>query len=236
MEERLLVFKMKKILFITFITLITLITLITFVSADLGTYKQDEMISVRANLNATSVNVTIYYPNSSIAIENQAMGNLRGNIWNYTFSNTNTIGIHTYDYCNQDGDNCKENTFTITKTGFIFESSESTLIFALLFVLLILTFSFFYLASINLTEAPWLNFPLKIGGLLLGFVMTYSVLRIVRNLARDFIVSGYFGAPLNVLLKLMTILIPIIFLIAAGVIVFDILLSLRIETEKVGRK
>ncbi len=104
---------MKKIL----LTIIIGIFLISLVYADLGTYKQGEIISVRGNLNASSVNVSIYFPNSSIAVDNQPMTQLKAEIWNYSFSSTNTLGEYIYDYCDQDGRNCRENYFEVTPTG-----------------------------------------------------------------------------------------------------------------------
>ncbi len=104
---------MKKILLILFLGLF----LISLTSAFLGTYEQGATVSIRGNLNASSVNVTIYFPNSSIAVDNQPMTQLKGEIWNYSFSSTDTLGEYIYDYCDQDGRNCKENNFEITPTG-----------------------------------------------------------------------------------------------------------------------
>lgn len=149
----------------------------------------------------------------------------------------NTDGQHIiYAYTiNSTDDSIANQTqyFTVERE---FTTQKALMTLGILLVLLGLTFSFFYIASINFTEAAWLNFPLKIGGILLGFVMTYSILRIVRNLAREFVKFGYLEAPLNVLVKFMSIALPIIFLIAAGILVFDILLSLRRETVKFAER
>jgi len=99
------------------------ILLISLVSADLGTYGQNENVSLKANLNSTSVNISIYFPNGSSIITNQATSNVMGDIWNYTITNTSTLGRYNYDYCDQDGDNCKENFFTITATGDTFSTA-----------------------------------------------------------------------------------------------------------------
>ena len=120
---------MKKILLIFLIGMF----LISLTSAFLGTYEQGATVSVRGNLNASSVNVTIYFPNSSIAVDNQPMTQLKGEIWNYSFSSTDTLGEYIYDYCDQDGRNCRENNFEITPTG---------LTANLGFYILILIFSF----------------------------------------------------------------------------------------------
>ncbi len=131
---------MKKILLI----IIVGIFLFSLVSADLGTYKQGETISVKGNLNASSVNVSIYFPNSSIAIDNQPMTQIKEEIWNYSFSSTDTLGEYIYDYCDQDGRNCRENNFEITPTGFSLETSESLLYIIILIVTFILFLGFLY--------------------------------------------------------------------------------------------
>lgn len=112
---------------------------ISFSSANLGTYKQGENVTVRGDLNATSVNVTIYYPDTTIAINNKPMTNIRGDIWGYNFSGTSDSGIYVYDYCNQDGDNCKENTFEINLVGKELTTSRSIL-YIVLFIILIFLF------------------------------------------------------------------------------------------------
>ncbi len=122
------------------LTLMLGIFLISLVSADLGIYKQNEDISVRGNLNATSVNVTIYFPNSSIAVNNQSMINIYGDIWNYPFTNTDTQGRYIYDYCNENGDNCKENFFTVTPNGQVFSTGKAI---SYLGFIVILLFTFF---------------------------------------------------------------------------------------------
>ncbi|HEB46965.1 MAG TPA: hypothetical protein ENI22_00665 [Candidatus Pacearchaeota archaeon] len=215
--------------------------LISFTSAAIsnsGTFKQGECVElIQTCPDCTYNNISrVIYPDSTDALNNVVMQK-DDTFYNYSFCDTSNLGTYTVNGYGDIG-GIKDDwnyIFEVTQTGFTFGESESILIFALLAVLLILTFSSFYLVSINFTETPWLNFPLKIGGLLLGFVMTYSVLRIVRNLARDFIKPGYLEAPLNVLLKFMSIALPIIFLIAAGILVFDILLSLQRETVKVGK-
>ena len=90
------------------------------------------------NLNATAVNVSIYFPNSSLAVDNQPMTQLRGDIWNYSFSNTNTQGKYIYDYCNEVGDNCKENVFTVTPSGIIQNSILNNTVFFILLILIII--------------------------------------------------------------------------------------------------
>lgn len=97
--------------------IILLFTMVTLVQSDLGTYQQNKCLDVKGKINDSSANVTIYYPNSSIAVNNQLMSQITGEIFNYTFCYTTTTGIYIYDYCDSNGENCVENSFMITPTG-----------------------------------------------------------------------------------------------------------------------
>ena len=159
------------------------IFLISFASADLGIYKQGENISVRASLDASSVNVTIYYPNSSIVINNQEMDNLAGNIWNYTLEDTNTLGRYIYDYCDQNGNNCKENIFTITNSGIDFPgSSQNFLIIAIVFLFLIGCLFFVGFVKEDKMQVKWSLF-------LVGFMFMLAALNIISVTIYDNITS-----------------------------------------------
>ena len=53
--------------------------------------------------NATFCNVTLYYPNQTIGLNNQPMTKI-GDIYNYSFCNTESNGIYIYlTQCNPDG-------------------------------------------------------------------------------------------------------------------------------------
>jgi len=131
----------KKLIF----ALLFVLLLFPLVSSDnLGTFKQYDNVTVRANLEASFVNVTVYYPNSSVAVENQSMQNVFGNIWNYNFSNTNTLGVYGFDYCDENGNNCSANTFELTGTGFPFTVATSIIYVGLLFLL-----AFFFTITIG---------------------------------------------------------------------------------------
>lgn len=115
-----MVLKNRIVIFICVIILLT-----SFASAFLGTYERGSTISVRGNLNATSVNVTIYFPNTTIAIDNQPMTQLKEEIWNYTFNATDDLGEYIYDYCDQNGRNCLTNNFDVTITGTVLDTADS---------------------------------------------------------------------------------------------------------------
>jgi len=170
---------MKKLLLILMLGIV----LISFASADLGTYKQGENISVRGSLDATSVYTTIYYPNSSIAINNQAMQNLAGDIWNYSLQDTDTLGRYVYDYCDQAGTNCKENIFTITNSGIEFPaSSQNFLIIAIIFLFLIGCLFFVGFVKEDKMQVKWSLF-------LVGFMFMLASLNIISVTIYDNITS-----------------------------------------------
>jgi len=134
-------YKMDKYKLGIFILVALLIGLgiISFVSADLGTFTQGKDVILKGNLNATFVTVSVYFPNSSIAVNNQTMDQKKGNIWEYTFTNTSTQGIYIYDYCDENADNCKENIFELTTTGRSLTTDKS-IIYVVFFFLFIFLF------------------------------------------------------------------------------------------------
>lgn len=99
-------------------TFVLLIFLISLASADLGTYQVDNCVELRATLNTTAgVNVSVYYPNSSIALQNQNMTNLYGQVYSHSYCLTSNQGEYYFVYCDVNGENCLEDNFTITGTG-----------------------------------------------------------------------------------------------------------------------
>jgi hypothetical protein len=160
----------KKLIF----ALLFVLLLFPLVSSDnLGTFKQYDNVTVRANLEASFVNVTIYYPNSSVAVENQSMQNVFGNIWNYNFSNTNTLGVYGFDYCDENGNNCSANTFELTGTGFPFTVATSIIYVGLLFLL-----AFFF--TITIGGISWL--PSKDARDEEGAILEVSNLKYLRTI------------------------------------------------------
>lgn len=104
---------MKKLLTI----LLLGIFFISFASAFLGSFERDSTIEVKGNIDASAVNVSIYFPNSSVVVLNQPMTNLYGDIWNYSFSQTSTLGFYYYNYCDENGANCIVNDFEVSPNG-----------------------------------------------------------------------------------------------------------------------
>lgn len=123
------------------ISLIVLsIFLISFVSASLGTYKQNECVHIKTILNSSSVNIsTISYPNSIVVVSNQIMTK-QGKTFNYTFCNTSILGTYIYDYFDSNGD-VYVNSFEVTPSGFTDTLGFYFILLAILGGLIILGFS-----------------------------------------------------------------------------------------------
>jgi len=159
------------------------VMLIGMASADLGTYQQGENISVRGNLEATSVNVSIYAPNSTILVDDQPMLNLAGSIWGYNLTDTTELGRYVYDYCDEGGINCKENIFRVTNSGLeVEEGSQKFLIIAIIFLILIGGLFFLGFIKEERMQVKWSLF-------LIGFMFLLDGLNIISITIYDNITS-----------------------------------------------
>lgn len=99
---------------IFFIFVLALMT--TFVSASLGTFKQNECVDIRVLANCTGVNLTEVRGQ----VINAPMTLLGGQTFNYTFCNTTNLGEYIYSWDNVCID-CSQgdcgNSFIITPNG-----------------------------------------------------------------------------------------------------------------------
>jgi len=128
------------------------IFLISLASSSLGTFKQNDCVNIKTILNTTSVNIsTISYPNSSIVVSNEEMTK-NGKTFNYSFCNTNTLGIYLYDYFDAEG-NTYVNDFKVTPNGKEFTSQNSIAYLGFIFILL---FTFF-LTMYGAGRIEWKN-------------------------------------------------------------------------------
>jgi hypothetical protein len=109
-----------------------------------GTYKQGDILNIIHNCkNSTWSNITrITYPNSTFALNTQTAMTKNGFNYNYSFSNTNTLGEYSvYGACDEDGVNTPwYSSFNITTTGQ--ESDNTILLFLALGGFIILIFAF----------------------------------------------------------------------------------------------
>ncbi len=213
---------MKKILIIFLIG----IFLISLASAFLGTYEQGMDVSVRGNLNASSVNVSIYFPNSTIAVDNQAMTQLKEEIWNYSFSSTDTLGEYIYDYCDQDGRNCRENNFEVTPSGSDAPSEGEGMTFLGSLIAMILVAGIFLFLSISLKEHDGARFAFtSLTVITAMIVVLYSAVALSETFfGFDRIVSSY-----STFLWVFLFIILIIFIFILVMVIVKALDSMRIK-------
>lgn len=139
---------MKKILIIMFV--ITMI--IPLVSSSLGTFKQNECVSIRVLANCSNVNLTEVSNNNETFIINQPMTNLGGQTFNYTFCNTSKIDTYTYswnNYCVDCSNNDCGNSFDITKNGREQATGGVIVLFVIIFLILVLFTCYLSLYSIG---------------------------------------------------------------------------------------
>lgn len=100
--------------------LILVIMVMGFVSADLGTFKQNSCVEIRTLGNCTLTLIEVTSPKVTYEI-NTEMTNIGGQTYNYSFCNTTESGKYTYSWsgdcldCGSDG--CG-NSFEISPTGF----------------------------------------------------------------------------------------------------------------------
>jgi hypothetical protein len=147
---------MKKLLLVLFFG----IFFISLASADLGTFKQGECISLYQFCDdCTYVNLTtVQYPNGTIETINEAM--TKSDVdYNYTFCSTNDLGNYYYVVKGDTGGSTATErlSFSITSTGKSFNSGQSLSSLGILFGSLFVAFLFLYLGfkiSVNPKMIP----------------------------------------------------------------------------------
>jgi heme/copper-type cytochrome/quinol oxidase subunit 3 len=143
----------------TFSLILALVFILSFsfISAETNLYppvKQNECVDVKQTCGTcTYMNVTISYPNSTIAILNKVMTNKGGGIWNYTFCNTSTFGEYNVNTCGDINSifQCSIDgtlSFIVNGSGQNINSSQINLIIINIIILLISGTFFFIMALI----------------------------------------------------------------------------------------
>jgi len=127
--------------------------MVGFVNSEVNNYesvKQNECVILKQVCASCSfVNVSLIYPNSSLALSNIPMVDYGGALWTYEFCNTTELG--RYDI-NGVGDLEGVNTgfdvlyFVVSPSGSILDSASSTTLFGSLLVMLILSIVFILIA------------------------------------------------------------------------------------------
>lgn len=144
--------------------LISLLFIIPIVSADLGTFTQNNCVALRTTSNYSQINISTVSVGGVITAINSPMQNLAGDTFNYTYCGTATLGEYIFDWypCEI---SC-ENTFSITPNGDDFNISKA--IFFVFILAVLLFFLFFSIYAINKAEkAEWQIFYICVTYLLL---------------------------------------------------------------------
>jgi hypothetical protein len=122
--------------------------IIPFISANLGTFKQNDCVNIRVLSNCSSVDLVEIDDGTNTYIINSAMENLGGQTFNYSFCNTSKLGTYAYSW-DEDCVDCSGglcgNSFEVSSTGEIYDQSNLSIIIAQAIVLglfLVLGFSF----------------------------------------------------------------------------------------------
>jgi len=103
---------------------------ISVISASLGNFPINQCLDIKTMINTSAVTIsTINYPDGTIAIQDEAMQNVAGKTWNYTFCLTNYSGVYNYDYYDTEG-NTYVNDFSIGANA----SGNVIIFFSLIFI------------------------------------------------------------------------------------------------------
>ena len=129
-----------------------LISLVSAEDISIGTAKQGDTIElIQLCSNCTGVNLTqVQFPNKSFAVQGQFEMTKSGENFNFTWSNTDTLGSYIYSTCGDFNsiNTCQNVGFEITYSGLNFGTSQA-IIYIILFSMLLFTF-FITLFGINM--------------------------------------------------------------------------------------
>lgn len=202
---------MKKLTITLAVMFCLTISMISLANAEINNFapvKQGESITIKQVCASCSyVNLSVSFPNSTLAITNEGMSNQGGGTWTYEFSNTSEIG--RYDVQGS-GDLSGTDTgfdvlyFEVTKTGKILETGETLIYFILAFgVFLLFGLSFYFMlavpygneinekgAVIQITKLKYVKLAL----ILLTWVLFTWFLNILIGLSDNFVsLTMYYG-------------------------------------------
>jgi len=144
-----------------------MVLVINFTIADTNNYapvEKGQCKEIQQTCGTCSfVNLTIIYPNSSIALSNQPMSNRGGGIWSYTFCNTQDLGRYDTPSC---GDlngifQCTtDGTIWFKVTGNGRDEPEGIVITLFVILFIILLFLLTYLIIYSIGHAVTLDFDI----------------------------------------------------------------------------
>jgi len=193
----------------------------TGVFAEVNEYapvKTDECVIVKqVCASCTYVNISISYPNSTLAVSNINMADNGGGVWIYEFCNTSSVG--RYDV-NGEGDLSGVDTgfdvlwFEVTPSGSLMKGGDSLVLFGSLMVMIIISSVFLFLATkIEGLAAKTTLFAIAFIGYLMSIL--YTVVTIQQVLfGFDSIVNGIetflFVGKIGVWLGFITLMIVVL--------------------------
>jgi len=133
---------MKKHEYLLLAFAILFVTMMSNVTADvssLGTIKQSECIEIpQVCASCTYVNLSVQYPNKSIAVSNQPMVSQGAGLWTYNFCNTSQLG--RYDVSGQGDLNGVDTGFSVLWFEVTTDGNENNLQRGVISIALILFF------------------------------------------------------------------------------------------------
>jgi hypothetical protein len=109
------------------------------VSANLGTFKQNNCVQIRVLSNCSNINLTEISNSNQTYIINKAMTKIGGQTFNYTFCNTSKIDSYAYswnDYCIDCSNGNCGNSFEITENGKQTPNGSIIITFTLIFMII----------------------------------------------------------------------------------------------------
>jgi hypothetical protein len=189
-----------KQLFALWIGVIFFLLSINLSSANLGTWKQNDCVSIRVLSNCTNVNISEVTTRTKAYILNKAMANLAGQTFNYTFCNTSDIGIYTYSW-NPSCLDCSS-----SECGNYFEVTESGTKVSLSNIIIVIVFLFlgglcFFMGSAYNSEKWMIKSFFYLVALLFGVISVNSA-RIIASESQDLFKMSTIGLLLIIVIVL----------------------------------
>jgi len=135
-----------------YILFLMVLLMVGFVSSEVNDYapiKQNECALLRQVCASCSfVNISLAYPNSTLALSNVGMVDSGGGVWTYDFCNTTELG--RYDVVGIGDINGADAAFVlffdVSPSGSMLDSASSTTLFGSLLVMLIISVMFLIMA------------------------------------------------------------------------------------------
>lgn len=136
-----------------FLACLFLITIIPTGEARLGEFPTGECVDIKTIANVSEVNISsISYPNSSSTNVSNVVMSKNSSTFNYTFCDTSTRGVYTYDYFYDTGESFV-NDFKISQIADTINTGQALTYIILIFVVLI----FLFIAVFVAVTTPYAN-------------------------------------------------------------------------------